>query len=399
MTKRAFVVTGLGYGDEGKGTITDYLCRHFEADLVVRHNGGPQAAHNVVLPDGRHHTFAQFGSGTLAGVPTYLSEHMLINPHNLFAEAEHLEELGVKDPLSMLTIDPRCKIITPFQVAANRLRETARGEDRHGSCGQGIGETMSDSGLPTTPRAYIEGLPHVEWEVRPYVLYMDALDNESLTRNILRRIRERKRKEFLPPNHTDWDLLMPLVDEDEIEGCIEIYKAFFEQVKVGTPNLPDTIVFEGGQGVLLDETYGQAPYHTWSTTTAKNALDVLMRQGNNHEVTKIGVTRTYATRHGAGPFRISNRDSLKNFNDHNVRNEWQGSFHTAPLSEKELRYAIACNGGIDAMAITCMDHFFDDRVKAMLVRVCSEPKFIITSRGPTANDKTFVDDSFEVAYS
>ena len=68
------LLAGLGFGDEGKGTVTDYLVRTHSAKMVVRYNGGAQAAHNVVLPDGRHHTFAQFGSGTFVpGVRTHLS--------------------------------------------------------------------------------------------------------------------------------------------------------------------------------------------------------------------------------------------------------------------------------------------------------------------------------------
>ena len=71
-------VVDLGFGDSGKGTMIDYLARRHEADMVVRFNGGPQAGHNVVLPDGRHHTFSQFGSGSFVpGVRTLLSHYML----------------------------------------------------------------------------------------------------------------------------------------------------------------------------------------------------------------------------------------------------------------------------------------------------------------------------------
>ena len=71
---RAYIVVDLGFGDSGKGLLTDYLARHHEAGVVVRYNGGAQAGHNVVRPDGRQHTFSQFGSGTfIPGVRTYLS--------------------------------------------------------------------------------------------------------------------------------------------------------------------------------------------------------------------------------------------------------------------------------------------------------------------------------------
>src|SRR6516165_8493491 len=102
--KRAVIVQGLCFGDEGKGATVDFLARRLGADLVVRYCGGSQAAHNVVLPDGRRHVFAQFGSGTLAGVPTYLGPEVIINPTALVREADHLRALGVPDPFETLTV-------------------------------------------------------------------------------------------------------------------------------------------------------------------------------------------------------------------------------------------------------------------------------------------------------
>ena len=138
----AIVVAGLGFGDEGKGTTVDWLVRRHESALVVRYNGGAQAAHNVVLPDGRHHTFSQFGSGTLAGAETFLSRYMLVNPSAMLNEAAGLAGLGVVDPLSRVHVDEDALITTPFHIAANRAREQARGDGRHGSCGMGIRETI-----------------------------------------------------------------------------------------------------------------------------------------------------------------------------------------------------------------------------------------------------------------
>ena len=145
--KRAIITVGLGFGDEGKGATVDFLARRLEADLVVRYCGGSQAGHNVQLPDGRRHTFSQFGAGTLADASdhprTYLGPNVIIDPPALAREAGHLLHLGVPDPLRLLTIHPRCLVATPWHQAANRLRELARGDARHGSCGQGIGEARS----------------------------------------------------------------------------------------------------------------------------------------------------------------------------------------------------------------------------------------------------------------
>ena len=115
------------------------------AHTVVRYNGGPQAGHNVVTPDGRHHTFSQFGAGTFVpGVRTHLACHMLVSPAAMLAEAAHLDGVGVPDAFARTTISARALVITPFQQAANRLRELARGDARHGSCGMGVGEAQAD---------------------------------------------------------------------------------------------------------------------------------------------------------------------------------------------------------------------------------------------------------------
>src|SRR3954451_5371262 len=146
---RALVIVDLGFGDAGKGLLTDYLVRRTGARMVVRYNGGAQAGHNVVAPDGRHHSFAQFGAGTFHGVPTHLSRFMLVEPFALAAEAVHLAELGVRNPFALLSADSRALLTTPYHRAANRVREAARdrtpGATRHGSCGMGIGEPLSFS--------------------------------------------------------------------------------------------------------------------------------------------------------------------------------------------------------------------------------------------------------------
>ena len=142
---QAILIADLGYGDAGKGSIVDYLTRKTGAHTVVRYNGGAQAAHNVITPEGKHHTFAQFGSGTFVpGTRTHLSRFMMVHPLALLAEERHLQSLGIDDAFPRLSIDREALVTTPFQQAANRIKEIARGDGRHGSCGMGVGETMSD---------------------------------------------------------------------------------------------------------------------------------------------------------------------------------------------------------------------------------------------------------------
>ena len=131
-TTRYASVLGLGFGDCGKGHFVDALTRRWQAHTVVRFNGGAQAGHNVVTPAdansaARHHTFSQFGAGTLVPrVRTLLLDPMIVHPTALLVEAEVLGKIGVQDAMSRLTIDARCRITTPFHQAAGRLRELLR---------------------------------------------------------------------------------------------------------------------------------------------------------------------------------------------------------------------------------------------------------------------------------
>jgi adenylosuccinate synthase len=133
--QHTFLTVDLGFGDAGKGSMVDFLVRAEDAHTVVRYNGGAQAAHRVVTADGRAHVFSQFGSGTLAGARTQLSRFMLLDPLAMEAEAQHLQGLGMADPLAGATIDRRALVITPFHRAINRLRELGA-PVRWFSCGE-----------------------------------------------------------------------------------------------------------------------------------------------------------------------------------------------------------------------------------------------------------------------
>lgn len=345
---RAITVIGLGFGDEGKGSIVDYLVREHDATTVVRFNGGAQAAHNVVTPDGRHHTFAQFGSGTFVdGVRTYLGPDVLVNPLNLFIENEHLIEVGVTDALDRLTIHPMAPLTTPFHVAANRLRELARGVGRHGSCGLGIGETKMDVLAGQALRA-------------------QHLDVDSL-RVSLQAIQTRKRLEMLGggPWHGSLEFLdeaqeswRVLNDKDVVEDTAEVFRTLAESVDIHELELEGTVIFEGAQGVLLDEAFGFQPYTTWSDCTTFRARRIIddYPTGYWDEDTTIGVMRAYGTRHGPGPFPTYSAElTLQLPDEHNQFGEWQLNFDVGFTDLALANYALRAAGGIDHLAVTCMD--------------------------------------------
>lgn len=343
------VVADLGYGDAGKGSTVDWLCspaaggddggdrrgRRFGA--VIRFNGGAQAAHNVVAPDGRHHTFAQFGAGTLHGVPTHLSRFTAVEPFALAAEAAHLASIGVPDPFALLSVDRRALLTTPYHRAANRLREAARSGERHGSCGVGVGETVAYS--LTVP---FDEAPRVG----------DCQSPATLVAK-LARLREHLAADLAPAGlELPGDLPAP-------EFCAEVYAAFADRARiVGEEHLPRLLaegpcVFEGAQGVLLDEWYGFHPHTTWSTTTFANALTLLAEAGlAADDAFRLGVARTYTTRHGAGPLVTEDRSPGAAMPEaHNGTGEWQGAFRTGPFDAVAHRYAVEVCGRVDALVV------------------------------------------------
>ncbi|SFR11122.1 adenylosuccinate synthase [Lentzea waywayandensis] len=342
MNEDHVIVVGLGFGDEGKGATVDALCADGSVSAVVRFNGGAQAAHNVIA-DGRHHTFSQFGSGTLAGVPTWLSRHVLVEPIALATESRELEAVGVTDPLSLMSIDAQALLTTPFHVAANRARERARGGDRHGSCGKGIGETVWYGLLEGTTRGVVVEGQEVIGEPGPAPAVGDCLDPATLRRKLdaLARFYE------------------PLIgDGVSVDELVMLYRSFADAVRITSADeagrLADAgrLVFEGAQGVLLDETYGFHPHTTWSTTTPRNARELL--EGRPARV--IGVTRTYQTRHGAGPLPTEDQAVLDRFPEaHNGTGEFQGAWRAGHLDANLLRYSVDCCGGIDGLAVTHLD--------------------------------------------
>ncbi|GAA1406700.1 adenylosuccinate synthetase [Catellatospora coxensis] len=328
-TPRHVIVVDLGYGDAGKGTIVDWLCATRPVSTVIRFNGGAQAAHNVVTPDGRHHTFAQFGSGTLHGVRTHLSRFMMVDPVALAAEAGHLAELGVPAPFELLTVDRRALLTTPWHRAANRRREAARGDDRHGSCGMGVGETAAFA------------LAHPDLAVRAG----DTGSPATLKRK-LGAVRDALTAELGP------------LDAPPVAAVAEAFRWFGAAVRLVPSSrqaLAGPCVFEGAQGVLLDEWRGWHPYTTWSTTTFDNAETLLAEHGDD-DALRLGVVRTYTTRHGAGPLVTEDAQLTAALPErHNGHGPWQGAWRAGHFDAVAHRYAVEVCGGVDALAVTHLD--------------------------------------------
>lgn len=330
MRSRAYIVVDLGFGDAGKGSIVDYLSRRSRGKpVVVRFNGGPQAAHNVVTSDGKHHQFSQFGSGSFAGADTFLSRFMAIDPLSLRNEAEHLKEVCYFSPYEHLNVSENALVITPYHKVVNQNRELFRGERRHGSCGIGHGIAVEDS---------LGGIAVRAKDLKFRKILIKKLELISLIHNTVLSA-------------------SPGVIADDMLMASKLIRIVPDDYLCQLSKDHD-FIFEGAHGVLLDEWYGFHPYTTWSTCTPANALTLLDEIGFSGEKVKVGVTRTHMARHGPGPLPTEGRwlRYLTILDEkHNRDDRWQGNFRRGYLDTVLLRYAIKVSGGIDLIALTHLD--------------------------------------------
>lgn len=348
---RAIVVVDLGFGDAGKGLLTDSLVRREGAGLVVRFNGGAQAGHNVVTPDGRHHTFSQFGSGTFCGARTFLTEDVLLDPDALLLEAISLARKGVGEPLHRLRVSSQARVVTPYHRALGRLRELARGRRRHGSCGAGVGETVRDS------------IHFPEQTVRAADLLRPGRLVEKLD-----EVRARKEVEASDLSPAP-GAAAAFTSEMRIFGDASVPRRWARSCaplagaqSIAAPGAleewlrqEECTVFEGAQGVLLDEHYGFHPYTTWSRSTSTHAVEVLAQLAPEAERTVVGVLRAHACRHGPGPFPTEWQEPQLAVREHNRTGAWQGPMRYGWFDAVLARYSVDCDAAVDCLAVTFLD--------------------------------------------
>lgn len=322
MTK-AYAIIDTGFGDSGKGKTVDWLSRKIESKYTIRFNGGSQAAHNVVLDDGYAHTFSQFGSGTFNGAKTYLSKYVSVEPLGLLAEARSLAN-KIDNPLDMMYINKDCKIITPFHRLINRFKETRRNR-KHGSCGIGYGECILLNKMS----------PNL-------TLHYSDLVNIKKIRAILD-----EQHRYLMNSYEDIILnsLEYLHIMEDLEDIIKTYASMYNDTHTVSYALEQVIlenennIFEGAQGILLDETYGFNPYTTYSTTNATNIYELYANYDIDFDLEVIGVLRTFPTRHGAGPFPSEIDDNSLIDDDDNRTNKWQDHLRVGLMDFSLLKYA------------------------------------------------------------
>lgn len=334
MTKNISVVIGSAYGDEGKGLFTDYLSSlHENKDAaVIRFNGGAQAGHTVTTPDGLKHVFGSLTSGSFNGNTSFLSSFFVFNPLVFIKEKREFEK---KQKCPRILVNKNCYLSTPFDMILNQLVETKRGASNHGSCGLGFGESIQRG------------------ENSKYTTNVGMLLNPKLLKRQLILIQ----KEYLHVRAQELNIQNKLneeyqfvLTEDFIEKIISDYIEISNEIEITKDILPiqDNLIFEGAQGLLLDQHLGAFPHVTRSNTGLKNVISLINQYNENNIdfITNINViyaTRCYTTRHGSGPLKNSlpEKPYPEIVDNTNIPNKFQGTLRFAYLDLDVLAETIA----------------------------------------------------------
>ena len=328
---RTIAVIGKNFGDEGKGFTCSCLASSLKNALIIKHNGGGQAGHTVEDPEGKwrfiHH---QIGAGAEYHVPTLFADSFMPDLFQLGKEVKAFTELFGFRPI--LYSEKNARVTTVEDVLLNMGAEVARGKNRHGSCGMGIEECVQRNaagyGITLEELAgwskqdLVDRLKQIRKEytgrrakilgIYPSNPYYEMLNNETVLENFVIKVKENVK-------------LLKLVNAD---------RKWLEKFQ--------HLIFETGQGLLLDQDYeAYAPHLTSSKTGIHNPAIFLEKRGLSLEEA-IYVTRPYVTRHGNGPLPCEvDPSELPGVGEDltNRPNEWQGTLRYAKHESLEAFFA------------------------------------------------------------
>ena len=339
------IVIGANYGDEGKGNVVSWLA--MERDPVwtynVKHNGGAQAGHTVHYPYKGSRVFHQLGSATLAGAITFMADSFIVNPVLLYTEWESFKTRSLVPRISAAA-----KMTTHLDIKANQMRERERAK-RHGSCGMGIHETIMRD-----PYVGIR-VADCLWGKKRFLkkLAMTSIHYTGQFTDFLGDVNKEAEE-----MEQYWTYCRWLADTCEIVP--------FDRRPDAIESQHTDVIFEGGQGLALDQDAPRFPHLTHSKTGLHEPVRLIKQMGlADREIEVFYVTRSYLTRHGAGPLPHESDEWPRYFRDEtNKPNDWQGSLRFAPLDidlmfariEHDLHSLAGLRPKV-SLVVTCMDQW------------------------------------------
>jgi adenylosuccinate synthase len=275
------VIVGTQWGDEGKGKVVDLLAP--KADLVVRFQGGNNAGHTLVV-GGKQFIFHIIPSGILyEDKKCLIGNGLVVDPEVLLEEMENLGKAGVEVTPKRLTLSEKAHIIMPYHRAIDLAREAAKGREKLGTTGRGIGPCYEDKAARTGVRA------------------VDLTEPETLEEKIRTNLKEKNvyLSQFLNADPLDAEPILRRYLQMAASLRPFIGDVSLEMEAVLRAN--GKILFEGAQGTHLDVDHGTYPFVTSSNPVAGSVCaGTGIGPGQLHHV--LGVVKAYTTRVGAGPF-------------------------------------------------------------------------------------------------
>lgn len=273
-------VVGSQWGDEGKGKIVDWLSSR--ADVVVRFQGGHNAGHTLVI-NGVVYKLSLLPSGVVRpGKLSVIGNGVVVDPWALLKEIDAIREKGVEITPDTLLVAENCALILPLHSAVDKAREEARGVNKIGTTGRGIGPAYEDK----VARRAIRVCDLADEAVLAGKVEQLLFHHNALLRGL--GAEELKQEEVMAQLAEIAPRLLPY--------SAVVWKRLDEARRQGK-----RILFEGAQGAMLDVDHGTYPFVTSSNTVAGNAAAGSgMGPGSVGYV--LGITKAYTTRVGSGPF-------------------------------------------------------------------------------------------------
>jgi adenylosuccinate synthase len=276
----AIVLIGAQWGDEGKGKATDLLGGSVQ--WVVRYQGGNNAGHTVVLPDGQDFALHLIPSGILTpGAKNVIGNGVVVDPGVLLTELEGLEKRDVDTTGLLISADAH--LIMPYHVAIDKVTERFLGKAKIGTTGRGIGPAYQDK------------------VARVGVRVADVLDEKILHQKVEAALDYKNQVLVKVYNRRAIDAA------EVVDGVLAQAEGFKHRIADTRLLLNkaleagETILLEGSQGTLLDVDHGTYPFVTSSNPTAGGAA-VGSGIGPSRIDRVIGILKAYTTRVGSGPF-------------------------------------------------------------------------------------------------
>ena len=272
-------VIGTQWGDEGKGKIVDWLS--VRADLVARFQGGHNAGHTIVL-DQKVFKLSLLPSGIIRKKLSIIGNGVVIDPWALIKEIETIKKQGLKITTKILKISSKASLILPYHQKLDELRENAKGNNKIGTTGRGIGPAYEDK----IGRRSIRVCDLYDTESRKIQLKATITHHNTILKGLNKK-----------------PIQVAYINKilNKIAPILKPYITNTMDLIISANRSGKNVLFEGAQGTMLDIDHGTYPYVTSSNTVASQAATGSgIGPALIHNV--LGITKAYTTRVGNGPF-------------------------------------------------------------------------------------------------